>query len=276
MSGALEPHPAAAAVPPVPELSVVIIARDEEARIGACLDAVAFAGERLVADTGSRDRTRAVAAAHGARVVEVEWRGFGLSKRAALELAAGDWLLLLDADEVVDARLARAIAAAVREPGAACGFELCRRALFLGRWLGHGGWYPDWVLRLVRRGAYTMSADAVHEQLRARGPASRLAGELLHYTDPELAIYLRKMNRYADLGAQALRASGRRFHLHQLLVHPPAIFIKRYLLLAGFLDGFHGLLLAALSAVHVLLKYARLWELEQQAAGEEDGRRRPG
>jgi len=250
-----------------PRLSVVVVARDEEERIAACLEAVRFADELLVVDTGSRDRTRAIAAAHGARVEELPWEGFGPTKAAALVLARGDWILLLDADEVVDARLAAAIQAAISLPdgvpreGLPAGYELCRRALFLGRWLRHGGWYPDWVLRLVRRDCFTMSADLVHERLEVRVVVARLAGELRHYTDPDLPHYLQKMVTYADLGAQSLHAAGRRCRIDQLLLHPPAMFLKRYLVQAGCLDGVHGLLLALLSSVHVLVKYARLWEL---------------
>ncbi len=253
--------------PIAPRLSVVVVARDEEERIAACLEAARFADELLVVDTGSLDRTRDIAAAHGARVEELPWEGFGPTKAAALALARGAWILLLDADEVVDTRLAASIQAVVSVPDGADrqiqpeGYELCRRALFLGRWMGHGGWYPDWVLRLVRRGSYTMSADLVHESLRVGGRVARLAGELRHHTDPDLPRYLQKMVSYADLSARSLHAAGRRCRVDQLLLHPPAMFLKRYVLQAGCLDGVHGLLLALLSSVHVLIKYARLWEL---------------
>jgi hypothetical protein len=129
----------------------------------------------------------------------------------------------------------------------------------------HGGWYPDWVLRLVRRGRFTMTHDRVHEGLQVDGEVARLAGDIDHHTDPDLACYLEKMSRYARLGAEDLHAQGRRFRAWRLLLNPPAVFVKRYLLKLGFLDGLHGLLLALLSSVHVLLKYARLWELEQAA-----------
>lgn len=253
---------------PVPDLSVVIVARDEERRIGPCLAAVQFADELLVVDTGSTDGTRELARAGGARVEELEWRGFGPTKAAALELARGEWVLLLDADEVVDTELARAIRAVVQGGDApTAGYELCRRGLFLGRWMRHGGWYPDWVLRLARRDACRMTMDAVHERLEVDGSTARLAGELLHYTDPDLPHYLAKMSTYADLGAQALHAAGRRCRLHHLLLRPPATFWKRYVLKQGWRDGMHGLLLAFLSAVHVFVKYARLWELGHRGDG---------
>ncbi|MGD8396761.1 MAG: glycosyltransferase family 9 protein, partial [Candidatus Eiseniibacteriota bacterium] len=241
-----------------------------------------FADELLVVDTGSRDRTPELAAAHGARVVELPWRGFGPTKDAALRLTRGDWILALDADEVVDARLAGAIRSVVEAPrrsgplpdrpesgcpahAGPAGYAVCRRGFFLGRWLAHGGWYPDWVLRLVRRGAFTMSHDAVHESLTVDGPVARLEGELLHLTDPDLAGYLRKMITYADLGARMLYDRGVRFRVVQLLVHPSATFLKRYVLKQGWRDGLPGLLLALFSAVHVLVKYARLWELGRAA-----------
>jgi hypothetical protein len=121
------------------------------------------------------------------------------------------------------------------------------------------------VLRLVRRDRFHMSHDIVHEQLTVDGRVERLAGELEHHTDPDLHRYLAKMLRYADLGARALHERGVRFHLSRLVVNPPATFVKRYVLKAGFRDGVEGLLLALLSAVHVLVKYARLWEIEHRA-----------
>jgi glycosyltransferase involved in cell wall biosynthesis len=250
-------------------LTVVVVARDEESRIGACLDSVAFADERLVVDTGSTDRTRDVASAYGARVVDLKWRGFGPTKAEALDLAGGDWLLLLDADERVDPTLASAIGAAIGQTRSDSpeGYELCRRSLFLGRWLSHGGWYPDWVLRLVRRGKFRMVEAPVHESLEVSGRRGRLPGELLHETDPDLGRYLRKLDLYTDLAARDLAARGARFRLRDLVLRPPATFVKRYLLKAGFRDGVPGFLLAALSATHVLVKYARLWELAAARRG---------
>lgn len=264
-------------------LSVVIVARDEEDRIGACLESVAFADERLVVDTGSTDRTRELAAAHGARVIERPWRGFGPSKAEALGLVDGDWVLLLDADERVDATLAASIRDVVgggdgsrgqegsrgqdssrgQVTSAACdGYELRRRARFLGRWLAHGGWGKDYVLRLVRRGAFVMTPRPVHESLAVAGRRGRLHGELLHETDPELKRYLKKLDLYTSLAAEDLAGRGVRFRLRDLLLHPPVVFIKNYVLRAGFRDGVPGFLIAVLSSFHVFVKYAKLWEIE--------------
>jgi glycosyltransferase involved in cell wall biosynthesis len=252
-------------------LSVVVVARDEEERIGACLDSVAFADERLVVDTGSSDQTRELAKARGARVIELAWRGFGPTKAEALGLAAGDWVLLLDADERVDRALAGEIGKVLEggngpegPPGFAgyAGYEVCRRARFLGRWLEHGNWGPDWVLRLVRRGAFVMSPRPVHESLSVAGRRGRLAGELLHETDPDLHRYLTKLDLYTSLAADDLADRGVRFRLRDLLIRPPAIFVKAYVLRAGFRDGLPGFLIAVLSATHVFVKYAKLWEIE--------------
>jgi len=254
-----------------PRLSVVIVARNEATRIGRCLASAAFADERLVVDTGSDDATVEVARRAGARVIEVAWEGFGPTKARALAEANGDWLLLLDADEEVTPELAVAIGARAATDPQQDGYAVCRRSFFLGKWMGHGGWYPDWVLRLVPRRHHAMSSAAVHESLSVPGATHRLEGELLHHTDRTLAEYLDKMVRYADLGARQAFENGRRFRWSDLLLRPPAVFWKRLLLRAGFLDGAHGVLLALLSSVHVTIKYVRLWELGRDA-GPDDAR----
>ncbi len=248
---------------------MVIVTLNEEARLPACLDSVDWAAERLVVDTGSSDRTRELAVAAGARVVERPWEGFGPTKSAALGLARGDWVLLLDADERLtpDLRAAIEAALALDDPEVAA-YAVCRRSLFLGRWMRHGGWYPDWVVRLVRRDRFTMTADRVHERLLADGPVERLAGDLLHETDPDLQTYLKKMVHYAALGGQALAERQVEFRPSMLCVRPAATFFKRLVWRSGWRDGLHGWVLAGLSSVHVFLKYAHLWERQR---GEGDG-----
>ena len=248
-------------------LSVVVVASNEASRIARCFASASFADERLLVDTGSTDDTMEIARAAGFRVEERPWQGFGPTKAAALAMATGDWVLLLDADEAVTPELRAEIEAVLIGGRAERGFELCRRAFFLGRWMAHGGYYPDWVLRLVQRDAFEMSNDLVHERLRVDGAVGRLAGDIEHYTDRSLAEYLAKMVHYASLGAESAHASGRRFALHQLVLRPPAIFLKRFVLKLGCLDGMQGFLLALLSAVHVTIKYARLWELGRESGG---------
>jgi len=147
------------------------------------------------------------------------------------------------------------------------GYLVSRRANFLGRWMRGGGWGRDTVLRLFRADAYTVIEKEVHESVEVHGPVARLEGELEHLTDPSLEHYLVKFNRYTTLAAGELQAAGTRARITDLLVRPPATFVKMYLFRAGFIDGFHGLVLATLSSAYVFVKYAKLHVLNRKRNG---------
>jgi glycosyltransferase involved in cell wall biosynthesis len=246
-------------------LSVVVMARDAARELGPCLASVQGAGEVIVADTGSIDATREVAARHGARVESLQWEGFGRTRTTAFALAERDWVFWLDSDERVTPELWNAIGELIgdAQQGALSGYEVCRSANFLGRWMRGGGWGRDWVLRLFRRDAYSVVERPVHEGVVINGAVGRMEGELLHYTDPTLAHYLQKFNRYTTLAAGELQAAGRRSRLSDLLLRPPATFLRMYLLRGGLVDGLPGFILAGLSSMYVFVKYAKLWELNR-------------
>jgi len=239
-----------------------MIARNEEATLGRCLERVTFATEIIVADSGSTDRTVQEALRFTPHVFQVDWLGFGPTKQLALNRASCDWILSLDADEVVDDELTVAIAEALRrDDPAVAAYRLNRRSNFLGTWMKHSGWYPDRVTRLARRDRVRFSDHAVHEQLVVQGRVEDLPGHLLHYTDPDWAHYVAKLARYSDLSAQALHREGRRATLWDLAVRPVYQFVRTYILQRGILDGRAGFLLACGSAFHVFSKYAGLWSL---------------
>lgn len=244
-------------------LSVVIVARDEERNIEACLESVRWADELILVDAGSSDNTVELARRFNPRVLRREWEGFGPTKEFGVAQAAGDWILSLDADERVTPELAEEIREVVRggKSGFA-GYMVRRRAYFLGRWMKHGGWYPGWVIRLFRRGNGLFDQALVHEQIRVSGSVGRLSGDLIHLTDPDLGHYLRKFNRFTSLGALQIRERGRSARPWDFCARPPLAFLRMFILKTGFLDGTHGLLLALLSSTAVLIKYAKLWELE--------------
>ena len=242
-------------------LSVIVLTLNEEQNIGDCLESIRWADEIVIADSGSRDRTLEIARGYGARILTIEWKGYGAARNSAVATATGDWILWLDADERVSPELAEEIRGILADP--ACrmdGFMIARRAYFLGRWIRHSGWYPSRVLRLFRRGHGTFTETHVHERLELSGSTGTTRHDILHYTDPDLEHYLAKFNRYTSLGAADLAAAGRRPVLADLLVRPPFQFVKMYLLRRGFLDGLHGLVLAVLSSAYVFVKYAKLWE----------------
>lgn len=252
------------------KLSVVIIARNEEANLPRCLGSVKWADEILVGDSGSTDRTVEIARSYGARIVTYEWTGFGPAKQIVSEQAEGEWILSLDADEEVTDKLAEEIKAAVGSDQGAVGYNIRRRTLFLGRWMYHGGWYPDWVTRLYRRESGRISGYAVHEGIAVDGPTARMNNDLLHYSYPTLEIYLQKLNRYTTLAAQEAIGRGQTASLWHIVVNPFAKFIKQYVLRAGFLDGTEGFVLAVLSAGYVVIKYTKLWQLQRRSTGTTD------
>jgi glycosyltransferase involved in cell wall biosynthesis len=246
-------------------LSVCVIAGNEEDRIGDCLASVAWADEIVVVDSRSADRTAAIARERGARVIVRDWPGYVAQKNFALEQAASDWVLCLDADERVSPRLAESVRGVlVADPGDVAGYRMARRTFHLGRWILHGGWYPDWKVRLVRRGRARWGGVDPHDRLEAEGPVGTLAGDIEHLSYRDIADQLRTIDRFTTVAARELHARGRGGALPGMLLHPPAKFAKMYLLRAGFRDGVPGLIVAVLGGYYVFLKYAKLWELRRQ------------
>jgi glycosyltransferase involved in cell wall biosynthesis len=240
------------------QLSAIVITRNEAANIADCLDGLAFCDERIVVDCGSNDGTVAIARGKGARVESHEWRGFGAQKNFALSLAAGDWVLSIDADERVTPELAQAIMAAIAG-GTADGFELPRVSSFCGRPMRHSGWFPDHVLRLFRRGKGRFDDALVHERVICDGTVKRLDKPLIHHPVLKLEDALSRMDRYSTAGAQTLVASGRRITFATGIAHGVFAFLKTYVLKLGFLDGAEGFLLAVANAEGSYYRYMKAW-----------------
>jgi len=246
-------------------LSVVTIALNEGHNIVACLESVRWADELIVVDSGSVDLTVELARQFPAKVMQMQWRGYGATKNEALQYATGDWILWLDADERVTPELATEIRQHIKEDdGTFAGYSIARRAYFLGKWIKHCGWYPSRVTRLFRRTKGKFTETKVHEQLLLDGTTSHLNNDLLHYTDPDLYHYFQKFNRYTSLAAEDLVAAGKRFSLFDLITRPPFVFFKMFILRLGFLDGLHGFILSVSSMAYVFVKYAKLWELQKK------------
>ena len=258
-------------------ISVAIAAMDEEANIGRTLASINWADEIVLVDSGSKDRTCEIAREHGARVIVEPWRGYVAQKQYAIDLCTKHWVLLLDADEEVSSGLADEIRAAIADPNAVSGYWLPRKNLFLGRWMRHGGFYPDLKLRLFRRGQGFVTGHDPHDRCELKsglpGDASRrtrrFKNALMHYTYPNLTLYIAHMNRYSSLGAQLAVAKGRRsFSVVNIALRPLATFIYNYLFRLGFLDGREGLLLHLYHAGYVSWKYAKAWELSRNRSEE--------
>lgn len=245
-------------------LSVCIITLNEEINIERCLKSVSYADEIIVVDSFSKDRTVEVAGSLGAKVYQREWPGFVDQKNFALDKTTCDWVLSLDADEESSEDLKQDIERILQGQENVCyGYYIPRRVFYLGKWISHCGWYPDYVLRVFKRGMGKWSGNSVHEQIVLTGQTGRLSGSLLHYPYRTIREHLDTINLYSSLSAQDMHTKGRLPHWKDILLHPLARFIKMYFLRLGFLDGITGLIISALGAFYVLSKYAKLYEITQ-------------
>jgi glycosyltransferase involved in cell wall biosynthesis len=242
-------------------LSAVVITLNEEERLRPCLESVAWADELIVVDAESSDKTVQIAREFTDRVWVRPWPGFTAQKNFALAQATGDWILSVDADEEVSPELREEIAAVLGGEGAgADGYRVARRNIFWGRWIRHGGLYPDWQLRLFRRGLGRFSDHAVHESVEVSGTVGRLGTPLVHRSYRGLADFLARANRYSTLAAEAWIRNGRPARLSDLVWRPVGRFLVMYVVRAGFLDGWRGFLLASLYAYYVFIRSAKVWE----------------
>ena len=251
-------------------ISACVMACNDEATLGDCLQSLAFCREIVVVlDTKSGDRSGEIAHEHATRVVDHCYAGDLEQKRFTTGLATEGWVLSIDGDEVVAPQLAEAIAAALESPGETAGFEMNRVAWHLGRWVRHGDWHPDWKLRLLRRDSFRWVGRNPHGRAEVAGSRRRLAGDLRHYSYRDLGDQLDRIQVHTTQAAEALREAGRRPHASDLVLRPAARFLRGYVLKRGFLDGAVGFVVAATVAWSVFLKYLKLreiWRLE--APGE--------
>jgi glycosyltransferase involved in cell wall biosynthesis len=254
-------------------LSIVLITYNEEANIRRTLESVVplvrprdgapeSAGEIIVVDSGSSDRTVEIARELGAKVFIEEWKGFAAQKNSAIAKATGNWILSLDADEAVESELSQEIKNSLTAP--VDGYWIPRKNLFLGRWIKHAGFWPDRKLRLFRRGKGHFIDRPVHEVMEVDGPTGELQHALIHDAYPSLTGYIATTNKYSSLGAELAASKGHRgFSFANIILRPTATFISMYLFRLGFLDGREGLLLCLYHSIYVSWKYAKAWELSR-------------
>jgi glycosyltransferase involved in cell wall biosynthesis len=255
------------------QLSAVVIAKNEEHNIARCLESLNFTDEIIVIDSGSTDRTIELAREFGAKIHHIEWSGFGPAKKYAVDRAAGEWILSVDADEEITGLLASEIKSTINSGNISDGYFIPRRTNFLGRWINHSRWYPDYVLRLFRKEKGQFSEALVHEQVLIAGKVGKLTNHIKHFSYPDTKTFFEKLDRYTTLGAQELMKKGRRFSLFALICKPVASFCSHYVFGAGFLDGLEGFMIAVLSAYGVFVKYVKLYSMGKTTTSNESSAR---
>lgn len=241
-------------------VTALVITLNEASHIEACLKSVAWADERLVVDSGSTDDTVAIATRCGATVITRPFDGYSAQKNFGASRATHDWIVSVDADERVTPELAADMKAALASPGDHAGFRMPRVTWHLGQWMRCTDWYPDNQLRLYDRRRARWNGNKVHESVIADGPVGRLNHELQHYAYRDIAHHLDTINKYTTLAAEEMHARGRRTGKLELLVHPPAAFLRNYVLRRGIFGGTPGLIVSVMNSYYVFLKFAKLAE----------------
>ena len=244
------------------KISCFVICCNEEDRIEACLQSLAgWVDQLIVVDSGSKDNSVAIAERYADKVYQTDWPGFGPQKNRALDLATGDWVLSLDADERLTPDLRSEIATVLANPGNATCFAIPRLSWFCGRFIRHSGWNPDYVDRLFQRSTARFSNDLVHERLIPSGSVVKLKNHMLHYSFMNLAQVQEKMERYSTASAQQAFLRGKTASPLKAILHGAWSFFRTYILRAGFLDGPQGFSLALANAKGSYLRYIKLWRL---------------
>jgi glycosyltransferase involved in cell wall biosynthesis len=248
----------------VPPLSVTIITLNEAEHIGAAIDSISWADEIVVVDAGSGDDTVGIARSKGARVDTRAWTGYVDQKNHAASLASHDWILSLDADERISPALATEIQTLMRATPEANGYRMPRVTFHLGRWIRTTDFYPDYQTRLYDRRAARWQGRLVHESVQVDGRRGQLRGEIQHFSFSDLRDQVARINHYSTLSAEQMFAAGVRSGPLKILCHPPAAFLRNYLLRRGVLDGTAGLIVSLVNSYGVFLKFAKLWEIQNR------------
>lgn len=242
-------------------VSACIITLNEEDNIRRCLESVQWADERLVVDSGSEDRTVEIADEMGARVLHQDWLGYREQKQYATDQAENDWIFSIDADEAISDRLSEDLRETFRDdPDPETSFRVNRKCYFLGRWIEHGSWYPDWIIRLFNRNSTSWTGGDLHESVRPTEVVERLEGNLYHYPYENIAENVQYGNYYSGIQAEELSGKNKSSGLFTAMSHSGFKFLKDYILKRGFLDGMPGFIIASIGSFNVFLKYAKLWE----------------
>ena len=245
------------------KLTVTVITRNEAANLAGALESVKWADEIVVVDSRSTDETVEIARRYATRVDVHDWKGYSAQRNYAAEIAANDWILAIDADERVPQALADEIQHILRNEPAARGYRMPRVSYYLGRWIKGTDWYPDYQLRLYDRRVGQFNGKRVHESVElSEGKPGTLKNDLQHYPYRDISDHVTSIDHYTTLAAEEWSAAGRRTGVLDVVLHPPAAFLRNYILRFGFRDGMPGFLISVLNSYYVFLKILKLWEIQ--------------
>ncbi len=247
------------------KISAVVVCFNEEKNIERCLKSLLWTDEIVIVDSFSTDRTLDICRKYTDRIYQRRWKGINDQKRYAVSLARNEWVIVIDADEVVTEELKEEIKERLTaDKGRYDGYMIKRHTYYLGRWINHCGWYPDYKLRLFKKSKCRFIGEDPHDKISVEGKVGKLKGEIYHFTYENIADHLRTINSFSDTVAKNMFKKGERFLLLKMLFKPPVKFFETYIYKLGFLDGIPGLIIAVLSSYYVFLKYAKLWEMRNE------------
>ncbi len=251
----------------IDKISSIIIAKNEEKNIKRCIESQLKCIDEIIVlvDKNSSDKTFEVASSYDEVVTQkTEWKGFSETKKEAVSLASHNWIFWIDADEEITQELSNELNELKGREIKYSAFKVSRRAFFLGKWIKHSGWYPGYVTRLFNKIHCSFDSSTVHEGLLIDGEQGTLENDLNHYTDPSIAHYFEKYNRYTSLAAEEMSRKNKVTTVIDIIFRPFWKFIQMYFIRLGFLDGKRGFMLAVFSSSYVFTKYCKLWELNKR------------
>jgi len=244
-----------------PKISAIVVCYNEEDNIERCLKSLLWADEIIVVDSFSTDRTVELCKKYTKRLYQREWPGFIQQKSYAVSLAQYEWGFSLDSDEVVTEKLRDEILTRLSaDKGEINGYYVKRHSFYLGRWINHGGWYPDYKLRLFKKNEAVCGGENPHDKYFVNGKTARLSGEIEHYTYRNISDQLSTIDRFSEISADGLYEKGSRFALVKMFFKPPVKFFETYVYKLGFLDGLAGFIVSVLTSYYIFVKFAKLWE----------------
>ncbi|HDS09735.1 MAG TPA: glycosyltransferase family 2 protein [Firmicutes bacterium] len=245
-------------------VSIAVIAQNEELNIEDCLKSVQWGDEIILIDGGSTDKTTEIAKKFSATIIYNPWPGHIEQKNFAIDQCKNDWVFSIDADERVSPELLNEIVSLFSEPDSLKdGYSCPRKVFYLGKWIKHGGWYPDQKIRLFKKSAGRWGGYNPHDKVILTGAAGKLKGDILHYPYKNITEHLKKINSYTSIMAAELFKKGKRSNIFKITFRPFFKFFRTYIFKLGLLDGFQGMIISILGCYYVCLKYVKLWEMQK-------------